>query len=39
MIMSFKKAELKQILGMPENLEPVLVLAWGAPSKTSAWWR
>ncbi len=31
MIMSFKKAQLKQILDMPENLEPVLVLALGRP--------
>jgi nitroreductase len=31
MIMSFKKAELKEILDMPENLEPVLVLALGRP--------
>ena len=31
MIMSFKKTELKEILDMPENLEPVLVLALGRP--------
>ena len=31
MIMLFKKAELKEILDMPENLEPVLVLALGRP--------
>ena len=31
MIMSFKKQELKEILEMPENLEPVLVLALGKP--------
>ncbi len=31
MIMSFKKAELKEALSIPENLEPVLVLALGRP--------
>ena len=31
MILSFKRAELKKILSMPEGLEPVLVLALGRP--------
>ena len=31
MIMSFNKQQLKEILEMPENLEPVLVLALGKP--------
>ena len=31
MILSFKRAELKKILAMPEGLEPVLVLALGRP--------
>lgn len=33
MIMSFKKKQLKEILGMSENLEPVLVLALGKPNE------
>lgn len=31
MILSFKRAELKKVLDMPEGLEPVLVLALGRP--------
>lgn len=30
-MLSFKRGELKKILSMPEDLEPVLVLALGRP--------